>query len=109
MADEMYVTPDSRTAAAPDAYARGRRVGLAIGALATAVAAFISLLGLEKAILAAVLAWAALRGTSKASPARRLAAAALIVSIVYAVTWIVLLAVFHEKLHELLQLLQKLG
>lgn len=91
------------------AYLRGRRAGLAAGALAAAVVAFVNLLGLEKALLAATLAFLALQRMPAGAPGRKLAVAAACAAGAYAVTWLVILAVFHEKLFELFQLLQKLG
>ena len=91
------------------AYAEGRRAGLAIGALAVAAVAFVSLLGIEKAVLAAVLAAIALRGAASDLPARKLAWAALIVAAVYAVTYLIVLVLFREQLAELLRLMQKIG
>lgn len=91
------------------AYDAGRRTGLAIAALATSAVAFISLLGLEKAILAYVLAILAIRGMPARSQARRWGIAAIVVTIVYLVTFAVIVAVFHEQLAELMRLLQQLG
>lgn len=91
------------------AYEAGRRTGLAIAALATSVVAFISLLGLEKAILACVLAALAIRGLPARSQGRRWGIAAIAVSIVYLITFAVVAAVFHDRFAELIRLLQQLG
>jgi hypothetical protein len=90
-------------------YEEGRRTGLATAALATAAVAFVSLLGIEKATLAALLACLAIRGAKTAAPARRLAAAAMALAGVYAVTYVVVLVLFRDRLAELLRLMQKLG
>ena len=90
-------------------YAEGKREGLAIGAIAAGAVAFISLLGVEKAILAIVLAVLAFRGAKAGSAARRLSLAAIVVAAVYALTYIILLVLYYDKLVELIHLLQKLG
>ena len=90
-------------------YADGRKAGLAIGALATAAAAFISLLGIEKAILALVLAILGFRGTQAGSRAKRLSLLAMLILCLYAVTCVTVLVLYHEKLAELFRLMQKLG
>lgn len=87
------------------AYSAGRRDGLALGALALSLLAFVNLLSLEKALLAAALATLAL----KAAPGGRLARWALGVAGLYIVTWITVMIVFHDKVAKLLQLFQQLG
>ena len=89
------------------AFDQGRQTGLAIGALAMSIVAFISLLGIEKAILAAVLGVVSLRGLG--SPGRRYAVAAVAIAIVYAITFAIVLGLFHDKLGELVRLMQQLG
>ena len=91
------------------AFDQGRQTGLAIGALAISIVAFISLLGLEKAILAAVLGVVSLRGLAAGSPGRRYATAAVAIAIVYAITFAIVLGLFHDKLAELVRLMQQLG
>ena len=91
------------------AYAAGRRNGLAISAMAVAGLAFISMLGMEKAILAVVLARLAVRGAGAGEPSRRYSAWATVVACVYAATFAVVLIVFHRQLAELLRLLQHLS
>jgi len=90
------------------AYRQGWRAGLALGALAIAVVAFINVLSVEKSILAIVLALIAIGG---AGPGRtrnrgRLALAIGLVHVALAVAVVVL---FHDKLEHLLSLLQSLG
>jgi len=92
-----------------EAYREGRRAGLAIGALAASLVAFISLLGIEKAILAVALALLALRQAPRRSAGRKTALAAIVVACVYTVVFIVVIVVFREKLAGLLRQLQQLG
>lgn len=92
-----------------EAFQEGKRAGLAIAALAGSAVAFVSLLGIEKTILAIVLAVLAIRGSAPRSRARRLALAALGIAAVYVLTFAVAMALFHEKLYELIRLLQQLG
>jgi hypothetical protein len=91
------------------AYGDGKSMGLALGALAASAVAFVSLLGIEKAGLALVLAVLAIRGTWSGSRARRLAIASIAVACIYAVTYILVIFVYHDKLAELLRLMQRLG
>lgn len=91
------------------AYRQGRQAGLALGALAVSAVAFISLLGLEKAILGIVLAVLALRGMAPGSPDRRISVAAIAIACVYAVTFVIVMILFREKFFELGRLLQQLG
>ena len=92
-----------------EAFREGKRAGLAIGALAGSAVAFISLLGVEKAILAITLAILAIRGTAPRSRARRMASVALGIAVVYVLTFALVMALFHEKLYELIRLLQQMG
>lgn len=91
------------------AFHQGRQTGLAMGALALSIVAFVSLLGLEKAILAAVLGLISIRGLAPGSPGRRYGTAAIAITIVYAVTFAIVLGVFHDRIAELARLLQQLG
>ncbi len=91
------------------AYDEGRRMGLATGALALSVVAFINLLGLEKSILAIVLATLALYGAGPAAAVLRRGRVALVIAAVHAATVLVVLAVFHDKLARLIELLQQLS
>ncbi len=90
------------------AYRDGWRSGLALGALAIAVVAFINLLSMEKSILAAVLAIVAIKGAGPGPTTRRgwLALGVAALHIVFAATVLILL---HDKLARLLHLLQTLG
>ena len=90
---------------ASDSYRAGRRDGLALGALALALVAFVNVLSLEKSLLAAGLALLAL----KTAPSSRRARWALVIAGLHILTWMVVLVVFHDKFGRLLQLLQQLG
>jgi hypothetical protein len=91
------------------AYERGRRVGLATGALALSIVAFINLLGLEKSILGAMLALLALRGGASLAEITGRARFALVIAVVHIITVVAVLVVFHDKLLQLLRLLAKLA
>jgi hypothetical protein len=99
------VTVNSHVGPEDAAYRAGRRDGLALGALALALVAFVNLLSVEKSILAVVLALLALKG----APQSRRARWALAVAGLHIVIWIVAMIVFHDKLAQLLKLLQHLG
>jgi hypothetical protein len=94
------------------AYRQGWRAGLALGALAMAVTAFINLFGFEKPILAIVLGLVALRGAMP-GPARGRARLAIAIAAAHALLLIALIILFHDKLARLfallLPLLQNLG
>ena len=92
-----------------DDYRAGRRDGLALGALALALVAFINVLSLEKSLLAVGLALLALKAGPAAARASRRAQWALGVAGLHVGTWVAVLAIFHDKLSRLLQLLQQLG
>jgi hypothetical protein len=113
------VTQDLQPSA-DDRYRAGRREGLALSALAMALVAFINVLSLEKALLAAGLALLALRASPIAPPGRKAqgvlgivldhkAQWALGIALVYVVSWVALIVIFHEKFARLFQLLQQLG
>jgi hypothetical protein len=91
------------------AYREGRQTGMALSALALSIVSFISLLGLEKAILALVLGALVLREAQGGSPARRKATTAVVVASVYAVFFFVTLAVFHDKIAVLIRTLQQMS
>lgn len=103
----MSTTPETDPTYA--AYQRGRRMGLATGALALSVVAFVNLLGLEKSILAGVLALLAVRGAAPAADVIRRGRVALVIAVIHILTIGFLLFAFHDKLLQLLHLLQKLG
>lgn len=87
---------------------RGRSEGFATAAIALGALSFIHLLGAEKAILAIVLAVLALRSAaSKRSRARSWAAIGL--SVGYLAIAAATLIIFHDKLGELIHLLQSLS
>lgn len=92
-----------------EAFEQGKRTGLAIAALATAAVAFLSLLGLEKAILAVVLAVLAARGTPRESRSHRLALLALGIAVLYALTFVIVMVLFRDRIGELVRLLQQMS
>jgi hypothetical protein len=100
--------PSQLPSAEAAAYRQGWRSGVALGALAFAVCAFINLLGAEKSIPAVALALIAIRG-AQAGAARIRALAALAIAVVHLVLVAIVLVVFHDKLAQLLGLLQSLG
>jgi hypothetical protein len=85
------------------AYERGRNVGLATGALALSVVAYINLLGVEKSLLAIVLAALALQNARSLAIPRGRALLAIVLATIHAITLIVVLIVFREKLTQLLR------
>jgi hypothetical protein len=90
------------------AYRQGWRAGLALGALAVAVSAFINVLSIEKSLLAIALALVALRGAD-AGPARKRGRLALGIAAAHLALAAFVLVVFHDKLARLLSLMQSLG
>ena len=102
------MTQDRQTGA-DDSYRAGRRDGLALGALALALVAFVNVLSVEKSLLAVVLAVLALKAAPAEAPASRRARWALVVAGLHILTWIGVLVLFHDKLARLLPLLQQLG
>lgn len=91
------------------AFREGRRAGLALGALAISIVAFISLLGLEKALLALVLGVFVARDAGAGSPVRKRAVMAIVVACVYVVAFVVMVVLFHDKFAALIRSLQQLG
>jgi hypothetical protein len=93
------------------AYRQGWRAGLALGALAIAVTAFINMFGFEKPILAMLLALVALNGAI--GPARGRAKLAIALASAHALLLVAIIVLFHDKLARLfallLPLLQNLG
>ena len=92
-----------------DLYIAGRRDGLGIAAVVVGIVAFVSLLGIEKAVVAAVLGALAMQGARQGSRARRLGSAGLILGAVYAVVFIVLITVFREQLGALIAAVENLS
>jgi hypothetical protein len=91
------------------AYEEGRRTGLAIAAFALAIMSFINLLGVEKSILALVLAVIAMYGAPRGAEVRRWSRNAIGLAAVHIVIFVVFIVLFHQKLGQLILLLQKLG
>jgi len=93
-----------------EARLQGRAEGLATGALAIALLAFVNLLGAEKGLLALVLGLVALRGAGAgAGPARTRARIAVCLGALQLVTVALVVLLFREEIGQLLALLAKLG
>jgi|GEM_PF-1774079 len=92
-----------------EAYNTGRRVGFGISALTLSMVAYLSLLGLEKAILAFVLGALALRGMKQGTLARRLGVITIIISIIYFITFFVVIFLFWDKVKEFITLLRQVS
>jgi uncharacterized membrane protein len=92
-----------------EAYNIGRRVGFGISALALSIVAYLSLLGLEKAVLAIVLGALALRGMKQGTLARRLGFISIILSAIFIITFLVVMFLFWDKVIELMTILRKLS
>jgi len=91
-----------------DAFAAGRVAGLALAALTISVVAFIQLLGAEKALVGLVFGTLAYRGASGASlQARRLAIAAILVSLAYLILMIIVLLVAGEDVLDAIRAIDK--
>ncbi len=90
-------------------YDTGRRTGFGIAALALGCVSFLSLLGLEKAVLAIVLGGLAMRGAPQGNLSRRLGTAGIVLGIAFIMTAVVVLLVFHDKLMILIQALKDLS
>jgi len=80
------------------AYARGRNAGFATAAMALAVVSYVNLLGIEKSLLAITFAVIALKGAAQLSSARRRIWAALALAAIHAITVIVVVVVYADKL-----------
>jgi Na+-driven multidrug efflux pump len=104
-----HIQPDQPRDPILEAHETGWRSGLAVGAMAVSVVAFISLWGIEKALLAITLAFLAFRGSRRGEEARRLAGQAIVIGCVYVVTIIMLLIVFRSQLAQFLQMMHKLS
>ena len=104
MAEPSVLSPTDPVEAA---YQEGRRAGLAMAALAVGAVAFLNLLSAEKSILAIVLAALALKGARGA--ARQQGWLAIALAIVQITLVVIVLALFHDKLIQLLHILQKLS
>jgi hypothetical protein len=92
-----------------DVYLAGRRDGLAISAIVVAIVTFVSLLGIEKAVVAAVLGALAMQTAPQGSRARRLGGLALMLAITYEIAFIVLIIVFREQVGSLIAALEALS
>jgi hypothetical protein len=102
------INPHTVISDVADARLDGRREGFAIAAFSLGLISFLSLLGVEKAVLAIVLAAMAFSGsTSKAVRRRAIFATGL--ALLYIITIAVVLVLFQEELGQLIQSLHKLS
>ena len=92
-----------------EGFQAGRRMGFGISGLALGLVTFLSLLGLEKAILTMVLGALAMRGDPRVPAAKRLGIAAIALSVIFILTAVVLLYLFHDRYSELIENLKKLS
>ncbi len=92
-----------------DMYIAGRRDGFGIAAIVVGIVTFVSLLGIEKAVVAIVLGALAMQGARQGSRARRLGGAALILAITFEVAFIVLIIVFREQVGAFISALEALS
>ena len=99
----------SQDTAVQNAYADGKRMGIAISAVAMSLVAFLSLLGLEKALLALTLGLIVIRGAERGSPEARSAKVAVAVAAVYITCFLTAVVLFHDRIAEFLKMLQKLS
>jgi hypothetical protein len=81
---------------------------MATAALALGAVAFLNLLGAEKGILAIVLAVLSLRNLPAGLPPRR-ARVAIALGVAQLATVVTVLVLFHDRLRQLVELLQTLG
>lgn len=102
--DRMEVADEAKIA-----FRKGRQAGLGTAALALSIVSFISLLGLEKAILAAVLGLAAWRGAAAGTQGKKRGWLAVIIAGGYAVFFGVMILIYHDKFAVLIRMLQQLG
>ncbi|MCA9443655.1 MAG: hypothetical protein KC964_22835 [Candidatus Omnitrophica bacterium] len=91
------------------AYEAGRRVGMGVSAVALGCVTFLSLLGVEKALLTIVLGILACKGSPPAPFARKLGLVSIALGVVFLVTAAVLLVTFHQEFAEFVKLLQTLS
>lgn len=91
------------------AYDQGRRAGLATAALLVGVVSFISMLGVEKALMAITLGALAIKGRAAGRRARRMGIAAIVLGSIFVATVAVVLVLLWDKVGEFLRLLQQLS
>lgn len=91
------------------AFADGRRAGLATAALALSLVSFFSLLGAEKALLAIALGVLARRGSHPGSAGRRLATVAIGIATVFLVSIACVLILFWEELVDVVNYFRHLS
>jgi hypothetical protein len=81
---------------------------MATAAVASGAVAFVNLLGVEKGILAIVLAVLSLHNVPAGRSPRR-ARLAIALGVVQLATVVIVLALFHDQLRQLVELLRTLG
>jgi hypothetical protein len=81
-------------------YQDGFRAGIATAALAVSIVAFLSVIGLEKSLLAGVLGFLALRGGLAGRVTTRRGRLALIFAGVHIILVIVVVALYHEEVYR---------
>jgi hypothetical protein len=106
--DNMHIEPHNH-GSAEVAYAAGRRDGLGVAALTLGIVTYLSLLGVEKAVLVIVLGALAIRGGRPGSVAQKFGTAAIVLGVLFIVTFIVVMICYRDKVAELFALLQKLS
>lgn len=92
-----------------EGFQAGKRTGFGIAALALGLVTYLSLLGMEKAILTIVLGVLAMRGEPRLPVARRLGIISIALSVLFILTAAVLLYLFQDKYAELIGNLKKLS
>jgi len=90
-------------------YSTGRQVGFGVAAVMLGCVSFLSLLGVEKALLAIILGGLAMRGAAQGSLSRRLGIISISLGVLFLITLLVILVLFHDKLMMLIRLLEDLS
>jgi|WetSurMetagenome_2_1015567.scaffolds.fasta_scaffold1169418_1 hypothetical protein len=92
-----------------EGYQAGKRTGFGIAALALGLVSYLSLLGLEKAVLTIVLGVLAMKGEIPTPIAKRLGIASIALGVIFILSAAVLLYLFQDKFAELIGNLKKLS
>ena len=96
----MAQTSDRDSIGPGGTYQDGFRAGIATAALAVSIIAYLSVLGLEKSLLAGVLGFLALRGGSAGRVVARRGRLALVFAAVHIVLLIVVVVFYHEEIYR---------
>jgi hypothetical protein len=102
-------TAEQPPEAMTEAFCAGRRVGFGISALSLVLITFVSMLGVEKVILAMILGRLAIRGSARGTQAYRLGVAAIRIGICFLVAFAVGLIVFWGRVIEFFEALQRIS